>query len=65
MRNTKKEQNKKEEKYYSDEQLYDYHFNFTKEMMKDLHDDGELIVKVEKDGQEMIVKFTYDVEAWT
>tara|TARA_Y100000004_G_scaffold52858_2_gene58754 strand:+ start:8362 stop:9363 length:1002 start_codon:yes stop_codon:yes gene_type:complete len=61
MRNTKKEQNKKEEKFYSDEQ-HDYHFNFTKEMMKDLHDDGELIVKVEKDGQEMIIKFTYDVE---
>ena len=55
----KSSKNQEEEKFYSDEQ-HDYHFHFNKEMMKDLHDDGELVVKVEKDGQEMIVKFTYD-----
>ena len=31
-------------------------------MMETLHHDGELEVKVEEDGQEMLIMFTYDVE---
>ena len=40
----------------------DYSFHFTHEMMEDLHDDGELIVVVEKEGEEMTIRFTYDIE---
>jgi len=39
-----------------------YSFHFTHEMMEDLHDDGELIVVVEKEGEEMTIRFTYDIE---
>ena len=45
-------------KYYSDED-HDYHFNFTEDMMEDLHMNGELEVKVEKEGEEMLILFTY------
>ena len=51
----------KKRKYYSDEE-HDHHFHFTQEMMETLHHDGELEVKVEEDGQEMLIMFTYDVE---
>ncbi len=61
MRNTKKEQNKREEKFYNDEQ-HDYHFNFTEEMMSKLHNDGELIVEVEEGEKKMVIKFTYKSE---
>ena len=45
-------------KYYSDED-HDYNFNFTEDMMEDLHMNGELEVKVEKEGKEMLILFTY------
>ena len=48
-------------KYYSDEE-HDHHFHFTQEMMETLHTEGELEVKVEKEGEEMIVLFTFDNE---
>lgn len=48
-------------KYYSDEE-HDYHFHFTREMMETLHTEGELEVKVEKEGEEMIVLYTFDNE---
>ena len=51
---------KKEKKYYSDDD-HDYHFHFDKEMMEELHNDGELEVRVEEDGKEMLILFTYDV----
>mgnify|MGYP001353233700 CR=1 FL=1 len=46
-------------KYYGDEE-HDYHFNFTTDMMEKLHSEGELEVKVENDGQEMLILFTFD-----
>tara|TARA_R110000744_G_scaffold27952_1_gene67794 strand:- start:226 stop:561 length:336 start_codon:yes stop_codon:yes gene_type:complete len=47
--------------YYADEE-HDHHFHFTKEMMEVLHSEGELEVKVEEDGREMLILFTYDSE---
>jgi hypothetical protein len=41
---------------------YDHSFHFTEEMMKDLHDDGELVVTVEEDEKKMVIRFTYDVD---
>ena len=46
--------------FYNDEPQYSFHF--THEMMEDLHDDGELIVVVDKEGEKMSIKFTYDIE---
>jgi len=57
----KKEKIEIEEKFYNDEQ-HDYHFNFTEEMMSKLHNDGELIVKVEEGEKKMTIKFTYQSE---
>ena len=47
--------------YYNDVD-YDHSFHFTHEMMEDLHDDGELIVLVGEEGEEMTIIFTYDIE---
>ena len=45
------------------EEEIDWTYNFTEEQMKELHDDGKLIVKVEKEEQEsMTLLFTYDKE---
>ena len=45
------------------EEEIDWTYNFTEEQMKELHDDGKLIVKVEKEEQEsMTLLFTYDRE---
>ena len=49
----------KKKRYYSDEE-HDHHFHFTKEMMETLHTEGEVEVKVEEDGKEMIILFTFD-----
>jgi len=48
----------KKKKYYSDDE-HDHHFHFTQEMMETLHNEGELEVRVEEDGNEMLIKFTY------
>jgi|15BtaG_2_1085339.scaffolds.fasta_scaffold02457_7 hypothetical protein len=37
----------------------DYEFNFTEEMMQELHEKGEVIVQVEKEGKEMTIRYTY------
>ncbi len=45
------------------EEEIDWTYNFTTAQMKELHDDGKLIVKVEKEEQEsMTLLFTYDRE---
>ena len=41
---------------------HDYHFHFTQEMMEELHGNGELVVLVEEDNKDMVVKFTYGDE---
>jgi len=46
-------------KYYGDEE-HDYHFNFTTDMMEKLHSEGELEVRVEEDGREMLILFTFE-----
>jgi hypothetical protein len=70
MKTTKKEEKKEtkknikmedKKKYYSDEE-HDHHFEFTTEMMEELHKNGKLEVKVEEDGKEMLVLFTYNME---
>tara|TARA_R100001463_G_scaffold52954_2_gene103894 strand:+ start:751 stop:1521 length:771 start_codon:yes stop_codon:yes gene_type:complete len=39
----------------------DFTYNFTKDQMEDLHEDGELMVEVGRDGDEpMIILFTYE-----
>jgi hypothetical protein len=56
--------------YYLDEQFIpqpeavaDFTLNFTKSQMKDLHENGELLVEVERDDAEtMTILFTYDAE---
>lgn len=55
------EESNKKRRYYGDDE-HDYHFSFTKEMMKTLHDEGELEVVVEQDGNEMKILFTFDNE---
>ena len=50
---------KEKKKYYGDEE-HDYHFNFTTDMMEKLHTEGELEVRVEKDGDEMLILFTFE-----
>tara|TARA_R100000544_G_scaffold23301_1_gene11656 strand:+ start:951 stop:1391 length:441 start_codon:yes stop_codon:yes gene_type:complete len=44
------------------EEEIDWAYNFTAEQMKELHDDGKLIVKVEKEEESMTLLFTYDKE---
>ena len=36
--------------------------NFTEEQMEELHTNGEVIIHVEEDGKEMVIKFTYTPE---
>ena len=50
------------EEYYADDENHDYHLHFNQEMMDELHNDGRLEVKVEEDGREMLILFTYDAE---
>jgi len=53
----------KEKKKYSADEEYDYQFNFTKEMMETLHMEGELKVKIEKEGgEEIIILYTFNNE---
>jgi hypothetical protein len=44
--------------YYNDIS-HDHHFDFTEDMMKELHDKGELEVTVKEDDKEMVILFTY------
>lgn len=40
----------------------DWAYNFTKEQMDELHETGELIVEVDKEGETMVLLFTYNLE---
>ena len=44
--------------YYAEEG-YDHHFEFTKEQMEELHENGELKVKVKEGEEKLIILFTY------
>ena len=44
---------------YNHEEDVDYTMNFTQEQMEELHTNGEVIVHVEEEGKEMVIKFTY------
>ena len=48
----------KKEKYNHEEDV-DYTMSFTQEQMEELHTNGELIVHIEEDGKEMVIKFVY------
>lgn len=47
---------------YNHEEDVDYTMNFTQEQMEELHTNGEVIVHVEEEGKEMVIKFTYTPE---
>ena len=49
----------KEEASVKNELEYDHKLNFTKEEMETLHNEGELLKHIEKDGKEMDILFTY------
>ena len=40
----------------------DWAYNFSQEQMNELHEEGEIMVEVDKDGEPMILLFTYNVE---
>lgn len=42
------------------EQDYDYIMSFTQEQMETLHEKGEVLITVKKEGKEMKILFTYD-----
>ena len=44
---------------YNHEEDVDYTMNFTQEQMEELHTNGEVIVHLEEEGKEMVIKFTY------
>lgn len=55
-----KDKPKKEKKESYNEIYYDHSFNFTKEQMSELHENGILYVtQKDEDGNEMVIKFTY------
>lgn len=46
---------------YGNEIYFDHEYNFTKEEMKELHDNGVLYAtQIDGDGTEMTIKFTYN-----
>tara|TARA_R100000908_G_scaffold20887_1_gene8151 strand:+ start:1914 stop:2297 length:384 start_codon:yes stop_codon:yes gene_type:complete len=47
---------------YNHEEDVDYTMTFTQEQMEELHTNGEVIVHVEEDGKEMVIKFVYTPE---
>ena len=47
---------------YNHEEEVDYTMKFTQDQMEELHTNGEVIVHLEEDGKEMVIKFTYDKE---
>jgi len=47
---------------YNQEEEVDYTMKFTQDQMEELHTNGEVIVHLEEDGKEMVIKFTYDKE---
>ena len=49
----------KDEASVKNELEYDHKLNFTKEEMETLHNEGELLKHIEKDGKEMDILFTY------
>ena len=51
----------KKEKYNHEEDV-DYTMSFTQEQMEELHTNGEIIVHIEEEGKEMVIKFTYNPE---
>lgn len=55
-----KDKPKKEKKETYNEIDYDHTYHFTKEEMKELHENGVLYVtQTDEGGNEMIIKFTY------
>ncbi len=51
----------KKEKYNHEEDV-DYTMSFTQEQMEELHTNGEVIIHIEEDGKEMVIKFVYTPE---
>lgn len=51
----------KKEKYNHEEDV-DYTMSFTQEQMEELHTNGEVIIHIEEDGKEMVIKFVYNPE---
>ena len=47
---------------YNNEDDVDHTYTFDEKQMKELHEDGEIIVHIEEEGQEMTIKFIYDKE---
>tara|TARA_R110002020_G_scaffold225959_5_gene436318 strand:- start:16087 stop:16470 length:384 start_codon:yes stop_codon:yes gene_type:complete len=47
---------------YNHEEDVDYTMNFTQEQMEELHTNGEVIIHIEEEGNEMVIKFTYTPE---
>lgn len=47
---------------YNHEEDVDYTMSFTQEQMEELHTNGEVIVHIEEDGKEMVIKFVYTPE---
>ena len=43
--------------YYAEETVHE--FTFTEDQMKELHENGEVIIEIEKDGEEMKLHFKY------
>ena len=58
----KLEQIDKEKNNIKNDDSHDYHFEFTKEQMKELHENGELEVHVSEGGESMFIKFTYPLD---
>ena len=48
--------------YYAETTEYDYTFNFTYEQMEELHENGQILVHIENDNQEMDILFTYNAD---
>ena len=47
---------------YSHESDVDYTMSFTQEQMEELHTNGEVIIHIEEEGKEMVIKFVYTPE---
>ena len=47
---------------YNHEEDVDYTMTFTQEQMEELHTNGEVIIHIEEDGKEMVIKFVYTPE---
>tara|TARA_R110000824_G_scaffold390493_1_gene586957 strand:- start:371 stop:706 length:336 start_codon:yes stop_codon:yes gene_type:complete len=48
--------------YYSEAIEYDYAFNFSQGQMEALHEEGRVLIHIEKDGEGMDILFSYDIK---